>query len=56
MKRVLKILLGILIILIITFGVVMFRYAYDPSYDKSEMMTLEDIQDVLNKRINVKTI
>lgn len=56
MKKVLKILLGILIILVFAFGVVMFRYAYDPSYDKSEMMTLEDIQEVLNKRINVKNI
>ena len=56
MKKVLKILLGVLIIVAIAFGIIMIRYAYNPSYDKSEMMTKEDIQAVLNKRLDVKNI
>ena len=51
-----KVLLGILIIIVIAFGIIVIRYAYNPSYDKSEMMTQEDIQNILNKRLNVKNI
>lgn len=56
MKIVLKVLIGVLLVIIITFGVLLFRYAYTPSYDKSTPMTKEDIQLILSKRLNVDNI
>lgn len=56
MKMKVKVLIGILIVLVIVFGLLMFRYVYNPSYDKSVVMTKEDIQMVLDKRLDVKNI
>lgn len=56
MKNVFKFLILILLVFVIVFGLLMLHYAYTPSYDKSVVMTKEDIQMVLNKRLNVKNI
>lgn len=56
MKNVFKFLILILLVFVIVFGLLMLHYAYTPSYGKSVVMTKEDIQMVLNKRLNVKNI
>ena len=56
MKMKVKVLIGILIVLVIAFVLLMFRYVYNHSYDKSVVMTKEDIQMVLDKRLDVKNI
>lgn len=56
MNKLFKIFIAILIFLVVIIGIIMLCYIYNPTYDITEKISQNDIQNIMNKRLSVENV